>query len=454
MQTNKQIEGMTKHEQERFESQALLDLQDLIYVLSPHHPFYGTIFSKFIKRIRFDIPVAAVTFEKGHPVLLINPIGFGSYSRKEQIFILIHEMLHIVNQHHLRGRGKDPAIFNIAADISINQMIESSIAYRPNDCLMPHHFDLEPNLSTEEYYNQLIARDEPIELPKELQNSLLSDIVEGDGSEGGDGQGQGQGKQPGDGQGGGKGDKGTPDFGKLHPNWKEVQAMGDDLVKGLTKGLVQEAMIKNAGNIPGELKEAIEALFEPQVEWDRVLRSFTTSLLSTKSRSTWSRPNRRMGSVKMGRLRKKELNLLVAIDTSGSLSTNELTLFLSEIKGIRDQTEANITIVQCDTNIRSVQKFNEIDIDNFEVFGRGGTSLIPPFELVSDRERDGHQLSESIDGVIYLTDGYGEAPVDQTVRTMWVISPGGRLPYTQNNQDVDWGQSVYLNDGNKVKQQF
>jgi hypothetical protein len=45
---------------------------------------------------------------------------------------------------------------------------------------------------------------------------LLSDIVEGDSSEGGDGQG------------GGKGDKGTPDFGKLHPNWKEVQAMGDD----------------------------------------------------------------------------------------------------------------------------------------------------------------------------------------------------------------------------------
>jgi predicted metal-dependent peptidase len=99
---------------------------------------------------------------------------FNSKDFKEALSIVTHSVNVYGNYSDfgldLRGRVKDPAIFNIAVDISINQMIQSSIAYLPNDCLMPHHFDLEPNLSTEEYYNQLIVRDEPIELPKEFQN--------------------------------------------------------------------------------------------------------------------------------------------------------------------------------------------------------------------------------------------------------------------------------------------
>lgn len=470
---NKQL---TEQQQKEFNYQVMKKLEDLIYIMTQHHPFYASILSKFIKRISDEVPVAAVTWEKAFPVLLINSHGFSSYSNKEKIFILLHEIRHITDLHHMRGKGLDPGIVNIAADIEINQQIESTIAYRPADCLMPHHFDLPNGLSMEEYYNILINRDEPIEIPEELKDTLLNDIINGsgDGDQDGDQNGNNNGSNDsGDNEGNGSNQDGNqssdqnggqnsggggnqkskaPGFEKLHPHWKEVQEMSEDLVKGLTKSIVKEAMTKSAGNIPGELKQAIKLLFEPQVKWNRVLRTFTSSLLSTNRRSTWSRPNRRFGSIKMGSLRKKELNLLVAIDTSGSLCQKELSLFLTEIKGIKDQTDANITIVQCDTHIRSLQKWEDVDIDNFEVFGRGGTDLVPVFEFAKNRQYKDFKLNDTPDGIIYLTDGWGPAPSKSNIRTLWVVSPGGRVPYSvdSNNKDVDWGTSVYLNDGNDI----
>jgi predicted metal-dependent peptidase len=485
----KNINTYTPEQLNDLKFQTLRELEELIYLMIKEMPFYALILSKFRREINFkEIPIAAVYWDKVIPVLVINPFGFNHYTKKEQMFILIHEVLHITYSHHRRGKGLNHQLSNIAADIEINQLISSSIAVRPKDCLMPNLYGLPERLTFEEYYKLLLKLNNLDEMPEELKGSKMEEILsedqeqgegqgsesegnssEGQGSEGG--QSEGEGSTSGQGQGSGtngeqsqdessagdskegketenksNGEPKKPNYENLHKAWEKNDEISEEMTKGILKGILREAVIKTAGNIPGEMKSIIEELEKPQIKWTTALRTFASSVLSSDKRSTWNRPNRRTGKDQMGSLRKKRLNLLVAIDTSGSLSADELRLFLSEIKGIKKQTNAEITIVQCDARIQSVQSWNEINIDQFEVFGGGGTDLCPPFELAKTRKWGSYKLSEVPDGIVYLTDGYGPAPEICSIKTLFVISPGGRIPYDcKKSEDVTWGRKIYLN---------
>ncbi|MGF7535697.1 VWA-like domain-containing protein [Bacillus mexicanus] len=414
-----------------------------IFLIIQNHPFYAKLLSKFHLDTKVDetnskCPVAAVSIPNGRPTRHTNPLGYLTYQTREQIFIDIHEILHITDLHHIRSKGKDHSLWNIACDIDINQRIESSIAILPKDALMYYHFSLPKGLSAEEYYTLLENREEPITLPPELSNTLLQDIINNmkngnsdnkDSSSDGNSNSHSQNKAPG--------------FENLHPTWGKESDLSDDIQKGIIKNMLSD-VINSTGSIPGEMTGIIERLFEPQLDWPNLLSSFAQSLISTKKRYTWSRLSRKYGSLKMGTLRRKELNLLVSIDTSGSLDQKTLAQFLSEINAMKNY--ANITIVQCDADIQSVESIDEIDIDNFEVKGRGGTSFIPVFEFAAKKEIEGTDFTLQFepDGVIYLTDGYGPAPDYSNIQTLWVLTSGGRKPTNSSNEEITWGNFVSL----------
>lgn len=440
--------SLTEEQKRKMVSLTNNRLQDNIYLMLRHHPFYSSLLSRFGIETEVDetnqfCPVAAVSIQKGRPIRHTNPLGYMTYQQKEQIFIDIHEILHITDLHHFRMKGKDPGLWNIATDIEINQQLNSAIAVLPKDALMYYHFNLPKGLSAEEYYEILENRDEPITLPPELQNTLLNDLINngndnGSGNQQGNNKGNNNGKQ--------KSDK-APGFENLHPHWAEMADKSPEIQKGVIQSMVREAMVRAAGQIPGEMVGIIERLFEPQLNWPQLLSTFAQSLLSTKRRYTWSRPSRKFGSVKMGTLRTKELNLMVALDTSASLRDGELAQFLAEIKAMEDY--AKITIVQCDYNLQSIEDMSEIDIDNFEVKGRGGTSFFPVFELATERKiGDGSVFSidESPDGIVYLTDGEATAPDYCDIPTLWVLTANGQVPRAKSGGEIDWGRIVSLNE--------
>jgi predicted metal-dependent peptidase len=193
------------------------------------------------------------------------------------------------------------------------------------------------------------------------------------------------------------------------------------------------------------MQEVIQRLFEAQLNWPQLLSTFSQSLLSTSRRSTWSRPSRKYGRLKMGSLRKKELELLVGIDTSISLQEKEFIQFVAEIYEMKNY--AKITVVQIDTQIQSIEKLNDFEMDEFTIKGRGGTSFLPLFELATEGQVGEHfKLENRPDGIVYLTDGEGTAPDHCDIPTLWVLTPGGRKPSAESGGEISWGQFAYLNE--------
>jgi len=435
---------LTEETKQQYTTLTKKKLQDNIYSMLYEFPFYANLITTFNKEITFDtslVPVAAVMIKNSAPVRITNPLGYLQYSRREAIFIDIHEILHITYCHHLRMGNRDPGLWNIACDIEINQLISSTITTLPSGALMYYHFDLPKGLTAEEYYSILDNRDEPITLPPELQNTLMEDLIKNNnGDSNKENTKQSSQKQ--------KTSIKAPGFEKLHPHWADEAKKSPDIQENVIKHALKEAMTKTAGSLPGELEEVVRSLFKSTLNWPNLLSSFTQSLISCKSRPTWSRPSKKFGNLKMGRLRSRELNLWFVLDTSGSFSQTDFETVLPEIQ--EASKYANIHIIQCDTRIQRIDNIKDIDFDNFPIKGRGGTSFVPVFELIengiSEIEEFELNIDNTPDGIVYLTDGFGGAPDTCDIPTLWILTNKGRIPYCVSSptDPITWGEFVHL----------
>jgi predicted metal-dependent peptidase len=122
----------------------------------------------------------------------------------------------------------------------------------------------------------------------------------------------------------------------------------------------------------------------------------------------------------------------VAIDTSGSTS-EDLPTFMSELKSLlKEFQRVEVTLIECDAEITRVGVFSEDTVDQLDKSsfkGGGGTDFRPPFRYLEDKPPA---------CLIYLTDGYGQAPKKPPVfPVLWVVTKDGTAP-------ADWGQLVYL----------
>jgi predicted metal-dependent peptidase len=192
-----------------------------------------------------------------------------------------------------------------------------------------------------------------------------------------------------------------------------------------------------AGRDPGrlleELPEPEPAGFTP-MDWKTALAMFVAQVRAR--RTTYQRPNRRFPSlvgVIPGRSysssRADPIEMVVAIDTSGSMSTRELTEIAGQLRALGKMVE--LTVVECDVVIHRVYRF-EGRLD--DVAGRGGTDLRPVFQPEFLRE---HRP----EGIIYFTDGIGPYPEENPgVRTLWVLTKA--QPFT-----CPWGKQTVMRRG-------
>jgi len=371
-----------------------------------NEPFYGLFLVGLNKVMRKDIPTAGVSKNGIGIQLSINPDFFMNLPDKHQIGLIKHELLHVSFGHMImRDLYSDHKLFNIAADLEINQYILDD--YLPDGGLTLETFpelNLPEKAGTKEYY-RLLEEAAQCEGTCPSLDSLL-------------------GKMDGDSQ-------------YDHKTWDEFDDLSEAEKKLVQKQVehqlkeTAEQTEKRQGNIPGELAGLISRLrtLEPaSFDWKGYLKRFVGNSTISYTKKLRRKYNKRY-SENPGLKIKFKNNILVGVDTSGSVSNDELKEFMNELCHMH-KTGHMITVAQCDTEINSVEKFNPRK--DWEVKGRGGTSFQPVVDLFN-------QKKGLYTALIYLTDGEAYTPDNCPANTLWVHSTRCNI-----NEELP-GQKIQIN---------
>lgn len=351
-------------------------------------PFYGLFLIGINKKYTDALPTAGVSKHGIGMQLAINPNFFNELSEDHRFGLIKHELLHIAFGHLvIRDRYPNAKLFNIAADLEINQYIlESKL---PEGGLLLSSFpelNLPVKAGTKEYYDILSQAQQDGTSPS--LDSLMDQM-----------------------------NGGTP---YDHATWDEFDDLSEAEKKLVQKQVehqlkeVAETTIKKNGNIPGELSEVINRLMhvEPaKFDWKGYLRRFIGNSSIVYTKKLRRKYNKRY-SGNPGLKIKFKNNILVGVDTSGSVNNDELKEFMSELCHMH-KTGHKITVAQCDTSLNSVKEFNPKH--NWEIHGRGGTYFQPVIDHFNENKGQYTAL-------IYLTDGEAYAPENCPKNTLWVLS--------------------------------
>lgn len=392
-----------------------------------NHPFFGQLGLRLIPEPADPkvIPTAATDGRK----IYYNPHFINALTVEENVFLVAHELGHCIYEHMIRREKRDHMLWNIAGDYVINNMIDEAIVHSQSNekyCkvievvqpFLDHNYD---EWTTEEIYDDLLEQQQGGQCPS--QNGDLID-VHIDPSGAGDGDGDGDG--PGDGSG-------TITIGK---GLSEEEQR--DLENSWRDAVIQAAQTAGADNIPGGIKRMIKELLEPQMDWREIIRAQIES--SLKSDYTWLRPNRKgwhMTAILPGMDNDFQIDVALAIDTSGSISQEMLTEFVSEVAGIMEQYEEyRIRIWQFDTQVYGFDEFKSDDgrdIREYEISGGGGTDFMANWTYMIDQEIEPDQFIMFTDGQPY--DSWG---LEDYCDTVFLIHTAYGKP------EAPFGQSVYF----------
>lgn len=360
-------------------------------------PFYGMYMLLLDKKVSKKVPTAGVSKQGINYKLDVNEEFWSNLEPNHRIGLLHHELLHIVFFHLLRhDEFENQMIANIAMDIEINQFIDKQ--YLPPGGMTLETFadlNLEPKKGTRYYYDKLqqAANNSPkIKIVMEAMTN--GDTHDGDGD--------------------------------LVPNhdWEEFDNLSDTEKKLLGAQIDHHLkeianQIKGRGTVPGELKDYIDDLFKvepPKFDWKGYVRRFAGGSSKVYTKKMQRKENKRFVE-DAGLKIKKKRHLLVAIDTSGSVSDGELKEFMNEVHHIY-KTGSDVSILQCDTDVRSVKPFKPSD--KIEIHGRGGTDFQPIINYTNNH-------TSVYTGLIVFTDGEAPAPSKCQIRTLWVHSSNSNI---------------------------
>jgi len=322
---------------------------------------------------------------------------------KQVEFLVGHEVLHAVYDHMGRRQDRDPKVANIAADYCVNaDLIEQRIGEKITVCGVL--YDPKYNgLSYEEVYDLIMENADKIDID-ELEKMMLDEHLDGDGDDEGEG---GDGDKPGDG-------KGRP---KLSAD--EKKAIRDEI----KEAMIQAAQAVGAGNLPGGVKRLIKDLTEPMIGWKELLEQQVQSTI--KNDYTFSRPGRKswhMDAILPASKPGETIDVVIGIDTSGSITDNDLKIFLSEIKGIMESyDEYKIHVFGWDTAVHNSGTFtndNLEDIAGFSPGGGGGTDPHCVWEHLIEQGIEPTKLIMFTDFCFY---GWRPNEVDTYCDTVWII---------------------------------
>ncbi len=321
---------------------------------------------------------------------------------KEVEFLFGHEVLHNVYDHMGRVDNRDPRLFNCAADFCVNaDLIDQRIGDKITPCLYDAKYK---GWSAEEVYDDLYENAEKIDISQMLQQ-MLDEHLDGEGD--GDGESDGEGKER------------SHAGGRPKLTDEERAAIKDEI----REALLQAAQAVGAGNLPAGVKRLIKDLTKPVVNWRELLEQQIQS--TVKDDFSWMKPNRRswhMDAILPGTKQGTQIDICVAIDTSGSISESDLRDFLSEVKGIMESyDEYKIRVLTWDTAVHNPQEFssdNLEDIAEYQPGGGGGTEPHVVWDWLKENDVEPKKLIMFTD---YCFFGWRPDEVQDYCDTVWVI---------------------------------
>ncbi len=383
------------------------EISRCIIKLLMKEPFYAHFLSGIIRVITDEIPTAAVGFKSGKIALYVNENFFLKElkSFNERVAVIKHETLHILFKHLFRMQSKsyDNKLFNIAADLVVNQLIEP---WRlPESAITLSTFsnlNLPPDKSVEWYYKKLKEQSSDDNTKKTI-SQVSEEISHSD-----------------------------------HSKWGENKGASSNIIETELDRMIIQAKdrtpLKDYGSIPLGIKKMINVIIEkrkPQIDWKRALRLFSTSSRKTRVYYTMKRISKRYGT-RPGIKIKRYQRLAVAIDTSGSIKEDDFVIFFSEIHSIWKQG-AEIEVIECDAEVQRKYSYRG-KLPKF-ISGGGGTLFDPVFSYLKSNR------FEKYDGCIYLTDGYApEAKIKPPCSLFWCITKDGKL-----GNHLKYGRAVKMN---------
>jgi len=317
---------------------------------------------------------------------------------KEVEFLVGHEVLHVVYDHMGRRNHRDPQMWNIADDYAVNadlkrHKIGQFITTVP--CLYEQKYDGKP---AEEIYDDLMKNVQKINVDQ-LVDMMLDDHLDSDEDSEGDSDGKdGQGKRP-----------------KMSPEERERAR------QEIKQAIINAAQSAEAGSLPLGVERLIKQHTNPVMPWRELIQTNLTSAIRTDY--SWMRPSRRgwhMDAVMPGMTPGEEIDVVVAIDMSGSISNKQAQAFLGEIGGMMESFDGYKVHVFCfDTEIYNPADFNSENmdtIDSYEPAGGGGTDFDAIFEYLKNVGNVPKRL-------ICFTDGYpcGSWGDPDYCDTTWII---------------------------------
>ena len=402
-------------------------------------PFYG-FFLIMLNKVwnNKKVPTACVSKNGINYQLTINETFWDSLSEDHRLGILKHELLHIamfhLTTHHTYP---DHQLANIAMDMEINQYIDE--AWLPSGELSKEEYKSQTqtilqnlklqldsgSISDEEYIKglkEMPSRGIMIKDYDELNLDLragtryyydkLSQAKEE--------------KEK-------NGSSGCESFDELcdqmdkegdpcnHDTWDEFDNLSEAeglLVNKQLDRLLRESAsqaLKKRGTVPGEVSEYIKNIDKkepPKFDWKGYIRRFTGISTRVFTKKLKRKPNKRYDGNPGLKIKMKQ-HMLLAIDTSGSVSNEELVEFMQEINHIYN-TGVAVTVIQCDTAIKSIKEYKG-KVDEMTVHGRGGTEFDPVLEYYNANLKRYTSL-------VYFTDGECYASVRPKAPVLWVLS--------------------------------
>ncbi len=391
-----------------------------------------------------------------------NPDYVDGLSMAQTQFMLAHEALHCALSHFARRQHRVKHRWDLACDYAINPLlIDDGLVPPPNSQIMPQY----SGMTAEEIY--------PLLQDNEDNETLDQHVYDQESEGGGDGgnppppdspeskdekrqprqpepeqedrdgnqprqepdEGEGGGNQPEQGRGEQEQSHGeaepsdqleqtppplTPDEREtLQVQWQQRMA-----------GAAQQA--QQAGKLGGSMARMIDHLLQPQLPWRMLLARYMTAM--ARDDFSYMRPSRREGEAILPSLRSSQVDLVVAVDTSGSIRPQEIAEFIAEVNALKGQMRARVTLIPCDSSIPEGAPWVYEPWEEFEfpdsIHGGGGTNFQPVFDWL---ERSGQHAEL----VVYFTDAEGTFPSQEpNYPVIWLVK--GKHP-------VPWGQRIQLN---------
>ncbi|MDR3560438.1 MAG: VWA-like domain-containing protein [Negativicutes bacterium] len=361
--------------------------------------FYGYFLLQMAREIRFDISSpTAVNFKGANYVIYFNPIIFLTLTIKQMESTIKHEILHVLSMHLIRAKegkaGYGILAINMAMDIVVNTYL---------DYLPPYATTLGwVNLN----YSLKLLPFEPFEYYVEKIQTAI-DLLEAD-NDGAEDDSN-------------KDETIETDYNpeKTHDIWEDSSDIDEKTLNEFTEKFVNNSQ---KGSIPNYLESMIASLKNSKGElpWNIYLKRLMGTVESNKKKTVTRRNRRQPDRLDLrGQLRSHKAKIVVALDISGSISDEEFNQAMKEVFNIVKNYNHEITIIECDSEIRRMYKVKSIKDIKERMNIRGGTKFTPVFEYANNNK---------VNLLVYFTDGKGEdklLSIPRGYKTLWVISGRG-----------------------------